>query len=260
MERRVTAEADSRIEGRDRIAAVGTLTLLRHGQSEWNRDGRFTGWSDVGLSEAGVAEAGRAGRLLARGAPPVDCCFTSMLRRATSTSEIVLRECGRRHVPVEEHWRLNERHYGALQGMRVWPAVRRYGPVAVLRCRRGFHVRPPALRETDPRSAANDPRYASLAAADLPHGESVADTQARLLPYWRERIAPEVARGRHVLVVSHKNTLRALLKLLRRATSRDIPPFVIANGAPLVLTFEAHDLWMLGSAGGLAPSPLESGG
>ncbi len=259
MEKRAIAEAERRIDGPDRIAAVGTLTLLRHGQSEWNRDGRFTGWADVGLSEAGVAEAERAGRLLARDAPPVDSCFSSMLRRATATSEIVLRECDRRHVPVEEHWRLNERHYGALQGMRVWPAVRRYGPVAVLRCRREFHVRPPVLRETDPRSAANDPRYASLEAGDLPHGESVADTLARVLPYWRERIAPEIARGRHVLVVSHKNTLRALLRMLRSATSRDIPSFTLANATPVVLTFEARDLWILGSAGDVASSPAENG-
>jgi 2,3-bisphosphoglycerate-dependent phosphoglycerate mutase len=129
----------------------------------------------------------------------------------------------------------------------------------VLRCRRGFHVRPPALHATDPRSVVNDPRYASLAVEDLPHGESVADTQARVLPYWRERIAPEVARGRHVLVVSHKNTLRALLKMLRRATSRDIPPFAIVNGAPVVLTFEARDRWILGAAAAVAPSPTEGG-
>jgi 2,3-bisphosphoglycerate-dependent phosphoglycerate mutase len=224
------------------------LTLLRHGQSVWNRSGRFAGWADIDLSAAGRAEAARAGELLRRESRPVDCCFTSSLRRAIVTSEIALAamDCG--DVPIEHHWRLNERHYGALQGLRVWPAVRRYGPVAVLRCRRRFRVRPPSLDPADPRFPGHDPRYAELDEGDLPLGESVADAQARLLPYWRTRIAPELALGRHVLVVSHKHTLRALLRLLRSRAPAEIPRVAVRTACPIQLVFDGPRSRLLADA------------
>lgn len=226
-------------------AGAGVLTLLRHGQSAWNREGRFSGWADVDLSPQGRAEAERAGRLLARSGRPVDCCFTSMLKRAQATAGIVLGEMGQHDLPLQQNWRLNERHYGALQGLGLWPAVQRFGPLKVIRCRRGFDVRPPALPPGDPRSAAHDPRYASVAAEGLPAAESVADTLVRLLPYWQERIVPELARGRHVLVVSHKHTLRALLRLMRQLAPGQLPHFRIATGMPMVMRFEPHDDWVL---------------
>jgi 2,3-bisphosphoglycerate-dependent phosphoglycerate mutase len=220
-----------------------TLTLLRHGQSESNRQGRFTGWADVELSDRGRTEAARAGRLLLRNLPPVDRCFTSMLKRATTTAEIVLEAMGRNDLAVEKSWRLNERHYGALQGLRAWTAVRRFGPVAVVRCRRSFRVRPPALDADDPRHPARDPLYAPLSHEALPDGESVADTFDRLLPYWQQRLLPELLAGHHVLVVSHKNTLRALLRLLHRQSPQGLPQIHIRTGTPMVMRFDAGDQW-----------------
>jgi 2,3-bisphosphoglycerate-dependent phosphoglycerate mutase len=213
------------------------LILLRHGESEWNRTTRFTGWADVDLSAAGEAEAERAGRVLRRHGYRFDCCFTSVLRRAVRSSEIVLRTMGLEHIPVERSWRLNERHYGGLQGLGLCRAVGRYGLLPVLRVRRQATYRPPALDPEDARFPGRDPRYARLPPEDLPRAESLEDTQARLAPFWRERIVPELARGRRVLVVSHKNTLRALLAELAgpdgpRARLR------IATGVPIVLALD----------------------
>ena len=213
---------------------AGRLVLLRHGESEWNRERRFTGWADVGLSAAGVGEAVRAGERLHREGLVFDGCFTSILRRATHTAEIVLRTMQLEHIPVEQTWRLNERHYGALQGMGPWRAMCRYGPLSVLRCQYRFAARPPALAPGDPRFPGCDPRYAAVRAEELPRAESHADTLERLRPYWVERIAPELARGRRILVVSHKNTLRARAKLIEGRADSEVRGIRVPTGVPLV--------------------------
>ena len=221
----------------DRVPAV--LALLRHGQSEFNRQGRFTGWSDVDLTAAGAAEAERAGRLLQHAGYRFDRCCTSVLRRATRTAAIVLRTMGLEHIPVEPTWRLNERHCGALEGMGPLRAVLRFGLLPVLRCRRQFAVRPPALTPDDPRFPGRDRRYASLRPDELPLTESLADTLARLRPYWEQHLAPALQCGRGVLVVSHKNTLRLLTGLVEggAATARRGP--AVRTGVPIVFELDA---------------------
>lgn len=227
---------------RDGATAAGAaaeralLVLLRHGESEWNRDKRFTGWTDVGLSEDGRAEARRAGERLRARNYAFDLCFTSVLQRATQTSEIVLATMGQPEVPIEQSWRLNERHYGALQGLDLWRAVRTHGLLPVLRCQYQYGARPPALLPADDRFPGHDPRYQSLRAEELPSGESHADTLARVQPYWLERIVPEAARGHRVLIVSHKNTLRALLQLMDAHRDGDTHRQKLSTGVPIVFT------------------------
>jgi 2,3-bisphosphoglycerate-dependent phosphoglycerate mutase len=215
------------------------LVLLRHGQSEFNRRGRFTGWSDVDLTPAGAREAERAGRLLQHAGYRFDRCCTSLLRRATRTAAIVLRTMGLDHLPVEHSWRLNERNYGALEGMSPVSAVLRFGLLPVLRCRRQFAARPPALAPDDPRCPARDPRYAELRPGELPLGESLADTLARLRPYWEQRIAPELRCGRSVLVVSHKNTLRLLTTVVDGRAATDRRGLRVRTGVPIVFELDA---------------------
>jgi len=229
----------------DSQGAAGRLVLLRHGESEWNRDKRFTGWTDVGLSAAGRAQATCAGVHLRRDGFTFDLCFTSVLRRAMDTAEIVLQSMQLEHIRVEQTWRLNERHYGALQGMGAWRAMFRYGPLPVLRCKYQFAARPPALALDDPRLPGGDPRYAGVPADELPRAESYADTLARLRPYWEERIAPELTRGCCVLVVSHKNTLRALATLVERRSGDDVGKIRVPTGVPLVFAPDeaAPDRW-----------------
>lgn len=188
------------------------LILVRHGQSLWNQEKTFTGWTDIGLSERGRLEAVAVGRRLREEGYAVDVCFTSLLTRASDTLRLMLQEMGRSDVPVHSSWRLNERHYGALQGLSFWDGVRLHGLGPVLRCQRRYHVRPPQLPAGDVRHPRNDPRYGTLAASDLPTGESLQDTLTRLLPYWNEAIVPELRAGKCVLVVSHRNTLRSLIK------------------------------------------------
>lgn len=218
------------------VAEGARLVLLRHGESDWNRDKRFTGWTDIGLSSAGAAEAKRAGERLRSSGYHFDVCFTSVLQRATQTSEIVLETMGLAQVPIERSWRLNERHYGALQGLDLWHAVRDHGLLPVLRCQYRFASRPPALAPADARFPGHDPRYESLRADELPRGESHADTLARVMPYWRERIAPEIARGCRVLIVSHKNTLRALVKVIEQRADAEMRRVRIPTGRPIVFT------------------------
>lgn len=216
------------------------VVLLRHGQSVWNYEKRFTGWTDVGLSERGAADARAAGERLAAAGHTFDVCFTSVLRRATETARIVLAAMGLESIPRRSSWRLNERHYGALQGLSLLAGIRRYGLLPVIRCQRRFSVPPPLLTADDPRWPGKDPLYAAADAAQLPRGESVEDTLRRTLPYWESDIAPEIRRGRPVLVVAHRNTLRALIKHLEKLPESAAPTIKVPTAVPLVYDLDEH--------------------
>lgn len=211
-----------------------TLVLLRHGESLWNRENRFTGWTDVGLTPKGVEEALEAGRLLRREGFDFDRAFTSVLNRAIKTLWLVLEEMDRMWIPVELSWRLNERHYGALQGLNKAETAERHGMEQVLLWRRSYDIRPPALTPDDPRFPGRDPRYRNVPAAELPLTECLKDTVERFLPYWHETIAPAVRRGERVLISAHGNSLRALVKYLDHISDRDILELNIPTGIPLV--------------------------
>jgi 2,3-bisphosphoglycerate-dependent phosphoglycerate mutase len=215
------------------------LVLLRHGQSVWNRENRFTGWTDVELSPRGVEEARAAGRLLRREGHAPDIAFTSVLRRAIRTLWLVLDELDRMWLPVEHSWRLNERHYGALQGLDKAETAQKFGEAQVKLWRLSYDTRPPALEEGDPRLAAGDPRYAGVPAAELPRAECLKDTVARLLPCWQGSIAPALRDGRRVLIVAHGNSLRALVKLLDGISDAAIADLEIPTGRPLVYELDA---------------------
>src|SRR6266481_3175276 len=190
------------------------LVLLRHGESTWNLENRFTGWTDVDLTPKGVQEAHEAARLLREGGYDFDLCFTSLLKRAIRTLLIVLEDMDRLWLPDQKSWRLNERHYGALQGLNKAETAAKYGEKQVLVWRRSYADPPPPLVPDDPRYPGHDRRYAGLPPSELPLTESLKDTVARFLPYWHERIAPEVRAGRRVIVAAHGNSLRALVKYL----------------------------------------------
>ena len=211
-----------------------TLVLLRHGESTWNKENRFTGWTDVDLSDRGRDEAGEAGRLLKREGFDFDVTFTSVLKRALRTHWIVLDELDRLWLPVERHWRLNERHYGALQGLNKAETAARHGEAQVKIWRRSYDVPPPPLDPGDERSPAHDRRYRSLAPAEIPLTESLKDTVARFLPYWHQAIAPVVTSGQRVLITAHGNSLRALVKHLDAMSDADIVDVNIPTGIPLV--------------------------
>jgi 2,3-bisphosphoglycerate-dependent phosphoglycerate mutase len=211
-----------------------TLVLLRHGQSTWNLENRFTGWTDVDLTETGRAEAQAAARLLTEGGYDFDVAYTSVLKRAVRTLWIVLEQIDRMWLPVEGDYRLNERHYGALQGLDKAETAQRYGDEQVTLWRRSYSVRPPELPPGDERWPGNDPRYAGLDPARVPRTESLADTVERFLPYWRETIAPAVLAGRRVLIVAHGNSLRALVKHLDRLSDDAVVALNIPTGIPLV--------------------------
>jgi 2,3-bisphosphoglycerate-dependent phosphoglycerate mutase len=211
-----------------------TLVLLRHGLSAWNLENRFTGWTDVDLVEAGVAEAHEAGRLLREEGYRFDVAYTSVLKRAIRTLWITLDELDQMWVPVENSWRLNERHYGALQGLNKAEMAVEYGEEQVKLWRRSYDVPPPPLTVDDERFPGHDPRYAGLTDAELPRCESLKDTVARFLPYWHEQIAPALRDGRTVLVAAHGNSLRALVKYLDGISDTDIVGLNIPTGIPLV--------------------------
>ena len=222
-----------------------TLVLLRHGESDWNRENRFTGWTDVDLSETGVAEAHEAARLLAADGFQFDVAYTSVLRRAIRTLWLVLDDLDLMWLPVEGSWRLNERHYGALQGLNKAETAREYGDEQVRLWRRSYDVPPPALDPSDDRFPGRDRRYAGLPDADLPRSESLKDTVARFLPYWNEAIAPAVRSGRRVLIAAHGNSLRALVKYLDDVSDEAIVGLNIPTGVPLVYELD-DDLHPLG--------------
>jgi len=214
------------------------IVLLRHGESAWNRENRFTGWTDVGLSEKGVGEARAAGRLLASEGYDFDFAFTSVLTRAITTLNLVLEEMQRVWLPVQKEWRLNERHYGALQGLNKAETAARYGEEQVLAWRRSYDVRPPALEAGDEREAARDRRYAALGRDEIPRTESLEDTVARVVPVWRERIAPRVSAGDRILVAAHGNSLRALIKYFDGMSDEAIVAENVPTGVPLVYSFD----------------------
>ncbi len=211
-----------------------TLILLRHGQSEWNQLNLFTGWHDVDLTPKGEDEAREGGRLLAEAGVLPDSCFTSLQVRAIRTADLALTAAGRAWIPVVRHWRLNERHYGALQGLDKAETTERYGAEQVHVWRRSYDTPPPALEVDDERHPRHDPRYAVLAPEQLPATECLADVVARVLPYWYDAIVPELRQGRVVLVAAHGNSLRALVKHLERIDDDDIAELNIPTGIPRV--------------------------
>lgn len=210
------------------------LVLLRHGESIWNRENLFTGWTDVDLSEKGMEEARDAGRILREQGYVFDMAFTSVLKRAIRTLWLVLDEMDLMWIPVVRDWRLNERHYGALQGLNKAQTAEKFGEKQVQTWRRSYDVRPPALEENDPRNPAGDPRYRELKREQIPLAECLRDTVKRFLPCWQEVIAPAVRTGRRVLIAAHGNSLRALVKYLDHIPDEVIPEINIPTGMPLV--------------------------
>ena len=218
----------------------GKLVLLRHGQSQWNLQNLFTGWVDVDLTEQGRKEASEAGRLLKAQGFSFDLAFTSVLKRAIRTLWIVLDEMDAMWLPVERSWRLNERHYGTLQGLDKAQTVEKHGAEQVKIWRRSFDIPPPPLSLDDSRHPRFDPRYRDLAASELPASESLKTTLERVLPYWETRLAPALSQGRNVLIVAHGNSLRALVKMLDRMSDDDIVEFNIPTGVPIHYELDAE--------------------
>ena len=216
------------------------LVLLRHGESTWNKENRFTGWTDVDLTEKGREEALQAGRLIKAEGLSFDVAYTSVLKRAIRTCWITLDELDLLWIPMPRSWRLNERHYGALQGLNKAETAARHGEEQTLIWRRSYDAPPPPLTLDDPRHPAKDPRYALLPPADLPLTESLKDTVARFLPYWDDTIAPAIRAGQRVLIAAHGNSLRALIKHLDRISDTDIVELNIPTGIPLVYELDEH--------------------
>lgn len=215
------------------------VVLLRHGESLWNKENRFTGWVDVGLSEKGVQEAVEAGRVMQREGYVFDVAYTSVLARAIKTLWLALEEMDLMWIPVHHSWRLNERHYGALQGLNKVETVERHGMDQVQIWRRSYDIQPPALTTDDPLYPGKDPRYADVDPADLPLTECLKDVVARFLPHWHETIAPDIQAGRRVLIAAHGNSLRALVKYLDNIPEDEIVGLNIPTGIPLV--YELND-------------------
>ncbi len=213
---------------------IGKLILVRHGQSTWNALNLFTGWHDVDLSAQGLAEAAQAGRELRHEKLEAHIAFTSVLKRAIRTLWVILDTTDRMWLPVERSWRLNERHYGALQGLDKAETVARHGAAQVKIWRRSYDIPPPPLERDDPRHPRFDPRYADVDPQLLPAAESLKDTLSRVLPYWETRIVPELRAGKNVLIVAHGNSLRALVKMLDMMSEADIVEFNIPTGIPIV--------------------------
>lgn len=216
------------------------LTLLRHGESVWNRDNRFSGWTDVDLSQKGVREAKEAGRRLKEAGFSFDVAFTSVLKRAIRTLWMVLDQMDLMWIPVSKSWRLNERHYGALQGLNKAETSEKHGQEQVHIWRRSYDVRPPALEESDARYPGRDPKYHDLNGKDLPLTESLKDTVERFLPYWHQAIAPQIKAGRRTIVSAHGNSFRALVKFLDDIPDQEIPNLNIPTGIPLIYELDEN--------------------
>jgi 2,3-bisphosphoglycerate-dependent phosphoglycerate mutase len=210
------------------------LVLLRHGESEWNKENRFTGWTDVDLSEKGKAEAQKAGRLMKEAGFEFDITYTSVLKRAIRTMNLALDEMNLLWIPVVKSWRLNERHYGALQGLNKAETAQKYGDEQVHIWRRSYDVQPPALTTEDERFPGHDRRYHDLTKDELPLTECLKDTVARFLPFWHETVAPAIQSGQRVLIVAHGNSLRSLVKYLDNVSDDEIVELNIPTGVPLV--------------------------
>jgi 2,3-bisphosphoglycerate-dependent phosphoglycerate mutase len=217
----------------------GKLILVRHGQSVWNVENLFTGWHDVDLSDQGRKEAAQAGREILKEKIAVDIAFTSVLKRAIRTLWLVLEEMDRMWIPVERSWRLNERHYGALQGLNKTQTVEKHGEAQVKIWRRSYDIPPPPLEVSDARHPSHDVRYATVDIAELPASESLKDTLDRVLPYWHSRIAPELRAGRNVMVTAHGNSLRAMVKMLDNVSEKDIVELNIPTGVPLLYELDS---------------------
>jgi len=213
---------------------VHRVVLLRHGESTWNQENRFTGWTDVDLTEKGRAEAATAGRLLREGGYVFDVAYTSVLKRAIKTLGIALDALDQLWIPVVKSWRLNERHYGGLQGLNKAETAAKHGEAQTKIWRRSYDITPPPLEADDERHASRDPRYAGLSASDLPLTESLKETVARFLPYWHETIAPAIRSGKRVIIAAHGNSLRALVMYLDRIDQQTIVELNIPTGIPLV--------------------------
>jgi 2,3-bisphosphoglycerate-dependent phosphoglycerate mutase len=210
------------------------LVLLRHGESIWNKEDKFTGWTDIDLSDRGIAEAKEAGKTLREEGYVFDAAFTSVLKRAIRTLWLVMDEMDLMWIPVHRSWRLNERHYGALQGLNKVEMSAKVGEEQVHIWRRSYDIRPPSLERTDARYPGKDPKYRGLSENELPLAESLKDTIARFMPYWHDTLAPELRSGKHVIVSAHGNSLRALVKYLDGITDSDVVNVNIPTGIPLV--------------------------
>ncbi|MDQ8021112.1 MAG: 2,3-diphosphoglycerate-dependent phosphoglycerate mutase [Moraxellaceae bacterium] len=215
------------------------IVLLRHGESTWNKENRFTGWTDVDLTEHGVNEAIAAGKLLKKEGYAFDIAFTSVLKRANKTLNVVLEQLDQLWIPVEHSWRLNERHYGALQGLNKGETAAKFGDDQVKVWRRSYDVPPPALEDGDARLETNEPRYANLKDGEFPRTECLKDTVARFVPYWLETIAPVVKSGKKVIIAAHGNSIRALIKYLDNVSEGDIVELNIPTAQPLVYELDA---------------------
>ena len=222
------------------MAKTYELVLIRHGESEWNKLNLFTGWTDVELSEKGVEEAKNGGKLLKEEGFQFDVAYTSYLKRAIHTLNHVLEEMGEEYIPVHKTWRLNERHYGALQGLNKSETAEKYGEEQVKIWRRSYDIQPPALEEGDERNPANQAQYAGVGVQDLPLTECLKDTVARVLPYWECEIKPTIVSGKRVIIAAHGNSLRALVKYLEGISDDDIVALNIPTGVPLVYEFDEH--------------------
>jgi len=221
-------------------AQPGKLVLIRHGQSEWNLQNLFTGWTDVDLTEQGIEEAQQAAQRLIDENIQFDIAFTSVLKRAIRTLWLLLDGMQLMWIPVERHWRLNERHYGELQGLDKAATATKHGADQVKIWRRSYDIPPPELARSDPRHPCHDPRYNAVAETDLPSSESLKTTLERVQPYWEQRIAPKLHQGSNVLVAAHGNSLRALVKMLENISDTDITEFNIPTGVPRVYEFDAN--------------------
>lgn len=216
------------------------VVLLRHGESEWNKANRFTGWSDVDLSPQGIIEAREAGKILKKAGFSFDEAFSSLLKRAIRTLWLTLDEMDLMYIPIHKDWHLNGRHYGALEGLNKAEMTRKYGEEQVLNWRRSFDIAPPLLDKDDSRYPGKDPRYAHLNEDQIPLGESLKDTMARTMPFWNEAIVPRLAAGRRMIISAHGNCLRSIVKNLDQISDEDIMNLNIPTGIPLVYEFDAE--------------------
>ena len=221
------------------ITTMYKIVFMRHGESTWNLDNRFTGWTDVDLTEKGAAEARQAGKLLRDAGYSFDLAYTSVLKRAIRTLWLTLDEMDRMWIPIKHSWRLNERHYGALQGLNKAETAAKFGDEQVLVWRRSYDVPPNPLAPDDSRTSYNDPRYADLKREEIPLTECLKDTVARVIPYWNDEIAPAIRAGKSIVVSAHGNSLRALIKYLDKMSDDDIVKLNIPNGQPLVYELDA---------------------